>query len=144
MRSNVQDPAPDRWPAVAIVGATGAVGAEFIGCLERRRFPLSSLRLLASARSAGKRMAFQGQEIEVEALTERSFEGIDIALFSAGSAISRQFAPVAVRAGATVVDNSSAFRMDADVPLVIPEVNAGRSPGIAASSPTRTAWSSSR
>jgi aspartate-semialdehyde dehydrogenase len=123
MRSNVQDPAPGRRPAVAIVGATGAVGAEFIGCLERRGFPLSSLRLLASARSAGKRMAFRGRDIEIETLSERSFDGIDIALFSAGSAISKQYAPVAVRAGATVVDNSSAFRMDTGVPLVIPEIN---------------------
>ncbi|HEX2115307.1 MAG TPA: aspartate-semialdehyde dehydrogenase [Alphaproteobacteria bacterium] len=120
---NVQQTALGRAPAVAIVGATGAVGAEFVGCLERRGFPLSSLRLLASARSAGKRVAFRGREIEVETLTERSFDGIDIALFSAGSAISRQYAPIAVRAGATVVDNSSAFRMDEGVPLVIPEVN---------------------
>lgn len=116
---------PRRMASVAIVGATGAVGIELARCLERRNFPLASLRLLASARSAGKRIEFRGREIEIEALTERSFDGIDIALFSAGSAISRQYAPVAVRAGATVVDNSSAFRMDADVPLVIPEINAG-------------------
>jgi aspartate-semialdehyde dehydrogenase len=114
---------PDRLPVVAIVGAPGAVGAEFIGCLERRNFPLSRLRLLASARSAGKRMSFRGQEIAIEELDDRSFDGVDIALFSAGSAISKQYAPMAVRAGATVVDNSSAFRMDAAVPLVIPEVN---------------------
>jgi aspartate-semialdehyde dehydrogenase len=125
MQSTVQQAASGRAPALAIVGATGAVGAEFIGCLERRAFPLSSLRLLASARSAGTRMRFRGEEIAVEALTERSFDGIDIALFSAGSAVSRQYAPVAVRAGATVVDNSSAFRMDEGVPLVIPEINAG-------------------
>ena len=123
MRSSTQD--PGRAPAVAIVGATGAVGAEFVGCLERRQFPVSSLRLLASARSAGKHMTFQGREIAIEELTERSFEGIDIALFSAGSGISKQYAPIAARAGATVVDNSSAFRMDPAVPLVIPEVNAG-------------------
>ncbi len=123
MQPHVQQTASGRAPAVAIVGATGAVGAELVRCLERRRFPLSSLRLLASSRSAGKRMRFRGREIEVEALTERSFDGIDVALFSAGSAISRQYAPIAVRAGATVVDNSSAFRMDEGVPLVIPEVN---------------------
>jgi aspartate-semialdehyde dehydrogenase len=122
MQSSAQ-PLAGRPAAVAIVGATGAVGAEFIGCLERRNFPVSSLRLLASPRSAGKRMSFRGQEIEVEALNERSFEGIDVALFSAGSGISKQYAPIAVRAGATVVDNSSAFRMDPEVPLVIPEVN---------------------
>jgi len=116
--------APGRPLSVAIVGATGAVGAEFIGCLERRNFPVSRLRLLASPRSAGKRTAFRGQEIAIEALNERSFEGIDIALFSAGSGVSKLYAPLAVRAGATVVDNSSAFRMDPDVPLVIPEVNA--------------------
>jgi aspartate-semialdehyde dehydrogenase len=121
MRPNAQN--PGRRPSVAIVGATGAVGVELAGCLDRRGFPLSSLRLLASARSAGKRMAFQGRQIEVEALNEQSFEGIDIALFSAGGGISRQYAPIAVRAGATVVDNSSAFRMDPGVPLVIPEVN---------------------
>jgi aspartate-semialdehyde dehydrogenase len=123
MQSIAQQAAPGRMPAVAIVGATGAVGVELAGCLERRRFPLSRLRLLASSRSAGKRIRFEGREIEVEALTERSFDDIDIALFSAGSAISRQFAQIAVRAGATVVDNSSAFRMEEGVPLVIPEVN---------------------
>jgi aspartate-semialdehyde dehydrogenase len=122
---NIQHNASGRLPAVAIVGATGAVGAEFLGCLERRNFPLSGLRLLASPRSAGKRMRFRGEEIAVEALVERSFDGVDIALFSAGSTISKQYAPVAVRAGATVVDNSSAFRMDPSVPLVIPEVNPG-------------------
>jgi aspartate-semialdehyde dehydrogenase len=124
MRSSNQQSPAARRPAVAIVGATGAVGVEIAGCLERRGFPLSSLRLLASPRSAGKRIPFRGQEIEVEALNEKSFDGIDIALFSAGSGISRQYAPIAVQAGAVVVDNSSAFRMDAEVPLVIPEVNA--------------------
>jgi aspartate-semialdehyde dehydrogenase len=112
-------------PVVAVVGATGAVGVELIGCLERRRFPLGGLRLLASARSAGKAMAFDGTDIAVEELTEESFEGVNIALFSAGSAISKRFAPIAVRHGAVVVDNSSAFRMDPDVPLVVPEINAG-------------------
>jgi aspartate-semialdehyde dehydrogenase len=116
-------PLNGRPASVAIVGATGAVGAEFIGCLERRNFPVSTLRLLASPRSAGKRMSFRGREIAIEALDEHSFDGIEIALFSAGSGISKQYAPIAVRAGAVVVDNSSAFRMDPDVPLVIPEVN---------------------
>ncbi|MDE2138294.1 MAG: aspartate-semialdehyde dehydrogenase [Gammaproteobacteria bacterium] len=110
-------------PVVAIVGATGAVGVEMIGCLERRAFALESLRLYASARSAGKELEFRGTPLKVEELTEASFAGVDLALFSAGSAISKQFAPVAVRAGATVIDNSSAFRMDAEVPLVVPEIN---------------------
>ena len=110
-------------PVVAIVGATGAVGVEFLQLFEGRDFPLAELRLLASPRSAGKKMRFKGQELTVQALAADAFAGVDIALFSAGGAISREFAPAAVRAGATVVDNSSAFRMDADVPLVIPEVN---------------------
>lgn len=120
-------PAHERHPAqptVAIVGATGAVGVELIGCLERRGFPLGNLRLLASPRSAGRRLPFRGHEVEIEALTPASFAGVDIALFSAGAGISRQYAPLAVAAGATVIDNSSAFRMDAAVPLVVPEVNA--------------------
>jgi len=111
-------------PTVAIVGATGAVGVELIRCLEQREFPLSELRLFASARSAGKSMSFRGGSLVVQELTERSFEGVDIALFSAGGATSKRFAPIAVRQGAVVVDNSSAFRMDADVPLVVPEINA--------------------
>lgn len=110
-------------PAVAIVGATGAVGVELLQCLEQRNFPLGSLRLLASARSAGRTLVFAGQEIVIEELTEASFEGIDLALFSAGSGISKHYADIAVRAGAVVVDNSSAFRMHPDVPLVVPEVN---------------------
>jgi aspartate-semialdehyde dehydrogenase len=110
-------------PVVAIVGATGAVGVEFLQLLEERDFPLAELRLLASPRSAGKKMRFKGTELTVEALTAEAFRGVDIALFSAGGAISREYAHAAVRAGAVVVDNSSAFRMDADVPLVIPEVN---------------------
>ncbi len=112
-----------KTPAVAIVGATGAVGIELMRCLEARGFPLKHLRLLASARSAGKRLPFKGETLPVELLTEASFEGIDVALFSAGKAVSQRYAPIAVRAGALVVDNSSAFRMDPDVPLVVPEVN---------------------
>jgi aspartate-semialdehyde dehydrogenase len=110
-------------PVVAIVGATGAVGVELIHCLEQRRFPLAELRLFASARSAGKTLPFAGAPLVVRELTESSFEGVDIALFSAGGATSKRFAPLAVRAGATVVDNSSAFRMDPKVPLVVPEIN---------------------
>jgi len=110
-------------PVVAIVGATGAVGVELIRCLEQRAFPLAQLRLLASARSAGKTLAFRGAALAVRELGEDSFRGVDIALFSAGSAVSKRFAPIAVRAGATVIDNSSAFRMDPAVPLVVPEIN---------------------
>ncbi len=113
-------------PTVAIVGATGAVGAEFIGCLEARNFPVGTLKALASARSAGKTVSFRGAPVVIEELTETSFNGVDIALFSAGGSISKKFAPIAVKAGAVVVDNSSAFRMHADVPLVIPEINAVR------------------
>lgn len=108
---------------VAIVGATGAVGIELIKLLEKRRFPLGKLTLLASARSAGKALPFAGEDVRVQELTEGSFEGVDVALFSAGGGISKQFAPAAVKAGAVVVDNSSAFRMDAGVPLVVPEIN---------------------
>jgi aspartate-semialdehyde dehydrogenase len=110
-------------PVVAVVGATGAVGVELMQCLERRSFPLSKLRLFASARSAGKTLPFRGKPVPVEELTDDSFGGVDIALFSAGGSQSKRFAPIAVRAGAVVVDNSSAFRMDADVPLVVPEIN---------------------
>jgi aspartate-semialdehyde dehydrogenase len=110
---------------VAIVGATGAVGVELIRCLQERRFPLSQLRLLASARSAGKTLDFRGAPHTVQELTEDSFAGVGLALFSAGAGTSRRFAPIAVRAGATVVDNSSAFRMDPAVPLVVPEINPG-------------------
>jgi len=112
-------------PTVAVVGATGAVGVEILRCLEQRNFPVKSLRLLASPRSAGKRMAFRGETVAVEALDEESFRGVDLALFSAGGGTSRQYAPIAVRSGAVVVDNSSAFRMDPNVPLVVPEINAG-------------------
>lgn len=108
---------------VAIVGATGAVGEEMRLVLEQRDFPVAGLKLLASERSAGRRMKFKNIDIEVEELKEDSFEGVDIAFFSAGGAISRQFAPIAVRSGAKVIDNSSAFRMDKNVPLVVPEVN---------------------
>ncbi len=113
-------------PVVAIAGVTGAVGAEFIATMDRRGFRVGKLKALASARSAGKSIDFRGQRIVIEELTERSFDGVDIALFSAGGGISRRFVPTAVKAGAVVVDNSSAFRMDPEVPLVIPEINAGR------------------
>ncbi len=109
---------------VAVVGATGAVGNEMITVLEGRNFPVKELRLLASANSAGKKLEYQRKDIVVQELTEKSFEGIEIALFSAGGDRSKQFAPAAVKAGAVVIDNSSAFRMDKDVPLVVPEVNA--------------------
>lgn len=108
---------------VAVVGATGAVGIEMIKVLERRNFPVEKLVLLASARSAGKTLAFKGELVTVQELTEDSFDGVDIALFSAGSGISRKFAPLAVKSGAVVVDNSSEFRMDPDVPLIVPEIN---------------------
>ena len=107
---------------VAILGATGAVGQEFLNLIEERKFPFSELRLLASSRSAGKKIAFMGKEYTVEETTADSFAGIDIALF-AGGAASKEFAPHAVKAGAVVIDNSSAFRMNPEVPLVVPEVN---------------------
>ena len=110
-------------PNIAIVGITGAVGQEMINCLEERNFPVKELRPRASARSAGKKMNFRGNEIIIQELTEKSFEGIDIALFSAGGGISKTYAPIAAEAGAVVVDNSSAFRMDETVPLVVPEIN---------------------
>jgi aspartate-semialdehyde dehydrogenase len=108
---------------VAIVGATGLVGQEFIRILLQRSFPMASIRLLASDRSAGRKLSVNNQEIEVEETTHDSFQGVDIALFSAGAEISRHFSPIAVREGTVVVDNSSAFRMDKAVPLVVPEVN---------------------
>ncbi|MGA1600041.1 MAG: aspartate-semialdehyde dehydrogenase [bacterium] len=110
-------------PNVAIAGATGAVGAEFLKLLEARDFPIRQLRLLASARSVGKTLRFRGEDLPVEELTPNAFEGIDIAFFSAGGDRSKEFAPHAVKAGAVVIDNSSAFRMDASVPLVVPEIN---------------------
>jgi aspartate-semialdehyde dehydrogenase len=109
---------------VAIVGATGAVGVEMIKTLEKRAFPVGRLTLLASAKSAGKTLLFRGEPVVIQELREDSFDGVDIALFSAGGGISLNFAPIAVKSGAIVVDNSSAFRMDPDVPLVIPEINA--------------------
>ena len=111
-------------PHVAIVGASGAVGVEMIRTLERRNFPVGSLRLLASKRSAGKSLNFRGETLTIEELTPSSFEGVDIALFSAGGGISKELGPEAVKAGAVVVDNSSAFRLDESVPLVVPEINA--------------------
>jgi len=114
----------NRRPHVAVVGATGAVGVEMIKTLEKRNFPLSRLTLLASARSVGKKLKFKGEDIPVQELKKDSFKGIDIALFSAGGSISREYAPVAAANGCVVVDNSSAFRMDDKVPLVIPEINA--------------------
>jgi aspartate-semialdehyde dehydrogenase len=113
-------------PVVAIAGVTGAVGAEFIATMDRRGFRVGKLKALASARSAGKTIDFRGDKIVIEELTERSFEGVDIALFSAGGGTSRKFSPAAVKAGAVVIDNSSAFRMDPNVPLVIPEINGNR------------------
>ncbi len=113
-------------PVVAIAGVTGAVGAEFIATMDKRGFRVGKLKALASARSVGKTIDFRGQKIAIEELNETSFEGVDIALFSAGGGVSRKFAPIAVRAGAVVIDNSSAFRMDPNVPLVIPEINANR------------------
>jgi len=120
---------------IAVAGATGAVGTEMLATLEKRRFPLRSLRLLASSRSVGRKVAFGGESIRVEELREDSFDGIDFALFSAGASRSKQFAAAAVKAGAVVIDNSSAFRMHPSVPLVVPEVNpedASRHEGIIA------------
>jgi len=111
-------------PHVAVVGATGAVGIEMIKTLEKRNFPVGRLTLLASVRSVGKKLKFCGKDVTVKELKKDSFAGIDIALFSAGSGISKEFAPIAAKAGCAVVDNSSAFRMDDSVPLVIPEINA--------------------
>jgi len=111
--------------SVAVVGVTGAVGQEMLDVLEARDFPLSGIRPLASERSAGKTVQFKGEELPVEVLGQDSFSGVDIALFSAGASISHEYAPVAVDSGAVVVDNSSAFRMDPDIPLVVPEVNSG-------------------
>lgn len=108
---------------VAILGATGAVGTELLELLEARNFPLDHLKLLASPRSAGKKMQFRGEDILVEPVSDRSFENIDLVLASAGGSISKTWAPIAVAAGAVVIDNSSAFRMDDQVPLVVPEVN---------------------
>jgi aspartate-semialdehyde dehydrogenase len=118
--------APARLPAkpvIAIVGATGAVGVEILSCIEKRKFPYAEIRALASARSAGKQLPFAGKSVTVTELTEKSFDGVHLALFSAGSATSKKFGPIAVSKGAVVVDNSSAFRMDKTIPLVVPEIN---------------------
>ncbi|MCK5244688.1 MAG: aspartate-semialdehyde dehydrogenase [Desulfobacterales bacterium] len=108
---------------VAVAGATGAVGNQMITCLEERDFPVKEITFLASSRSAGKKLKFRGDQVVVQEMTEDSFEGIDIALFSAGGSTSERFAPFAARAGCVVIDNSSAWRMDPDVPLIVPEVN---------------------
>ncbi len=108
---------------VAVVGATGAVGTQMLACLEERDFPVSNVRLLATAKSVGRKLRFKGAQIAVEELTESSFQGIDIGIFSAGGATSERFSPVAARSGCVVVDNSAAWRMDPAVPLVVPEVN---------------------
>src|SRR6185312_7423145 len=115
----------NKQPHVAIVGATGAVGIEMIKTLEKRNFPVGKLTLLASARSVGKDLTYKGQTYTVQELTKDSFKGVDIALFSAGGSISKEYAPIAAKAGCVVVDNSSAFRQDDSVPLVVPEINAG-------------------
>lgn len=109
--------------SIAVIGATGAVGAEMIKCLEQRNFPVSTLKPLASPRSAGKSIKFRGRDVRVEAISDEAFAGVDFALFAASSGVSREFAPIAIKAGAIVVDNSSAFRLDEHVPLVVPEVN---------------------
>ncbi len=108
---------------LAVAGATGAVGNQMIACLEERNFPVKSIKMLASRRSVGRELRFRGDLIPVEELTETSFKGVDIALFSAGGGTSQKFAPIAAEDGCIVVDNSSAWRMDPDVPLVVPEVN---------------------
>jgi aspartate-semialdehyde dehydrogenase len=108
---------------VAVAGATGAVGNQMVSCLEERDFPVKNLKLLATAKSVGRRLRFKGVEIPVEELTDASFKGVDIGIFSAGGATSLKFAPAAARADCVVVDNSAAWRMDPDVPLVVPEVN---------------------
>ncbi len=127
---------------VAIVGASGAVGQEMLDVLTRRRFPVGTLRALGSERSAGQHVEFQGEKIPIELLRDGAFDGIDVALFSAGAGVSREYAPLAVRAGVVVIDNSSAFRMDPAVPLVIPEINpedASRHQGIIANPNCTTA-----
>jgi aspartate-semialdehyde dehydrogenase len=128
MRAGTTKDAAERAPAgggyqVAVAGATGAVGGVMLEILEERGFPVRGLRLLASERSAGKVLEFKGEKLRVEPMTERAFDGVELALFSCGGERSKAFAPSAVRAGAVVVDNSSAFRMDPRVPLVVPEIN---------------------
>ena len=114
----------DRGLRITVLGATGAVGQEFLRIFEKRHFPVVSLRLLASARSAGSELTFRGESVPVEEARPESFAGCDVAFFSAGACRSREFAPAAIEAGAVVIDNSSAFRMDPGVPLVVPEINA--------------------
>ena len=123
MVAQINDHKMNQPKHIAIVGATGAVGEEMLNCLAERNFPMSKLTLLASARSAGQTRNFRGEEITIQELTHESFEGIDIALFSAGGGISLEYAPSAAKAGCIVIDNSSAFRMDPDVPLIVPEIN---------------------
>ena len=108
---------------VAIAGATGAVGLSLLDLLKKRKFPIKNLKLLASKRSAGKKLSFKGEEVPVEELTKNSFKGVDIALFSAGSDVSKEFRQAVLDAGAVMIDNSSAFRMEEGTPLVIPEIN---------------------
>jgi len=108
---------------VAVVGATGAVGNEMVATLEQRKFPVKKLTLLASARSIGKTLSYKGEEVPIDELKEDSFRGIDIGLFSPGGAVSTKFAPIAAASGCVVIDNTSAFRMEPDVPLIVPEVN---------------------
>lgn len=114
---------PERKFVVAVAGATGVVGSQMLISLEESNFPIKSLKLLASSRSVGRKLKYKGKEIAVEELTENSFAGVDIALFSAGGGTSKEFAPLAAKHGCVVVDNSSAWRMDPEVPLVVPEVN---------------------
>ena len=110
-------------PSIAVAGVTGAVGQEFLAVLEQRNFPFSRIKMLASARSAGKEVTFKGKNYQVEELTEKSFAGVDIALFSAGSSITKKYAAAAIAAGTVIVDNSSAYRQTPDIPLIVPEVN---------------------
>ncbi|KAK9226550.1 hypothetical protein WN943_011598 [Citrus x changshan-huyou] len=130
MFTRVQMSYQESAPSVAVVGVTGAVGQEFLSVLSDRDFPYRSIKMLASKRSAGKQLSFQDKAYTVEELTEDSFDGVDIALFSAGGSISKKFGPIAVEKGSIVVDNSSAFRMVENVPLVIPEVNPEAMSGI--------------
>jgi len=117
------DEAMSKSFVVAVAGATGAVGREMIRTLEQRKFPVSKLVALASKRSAGQKLAFSGSEVTVQELGPSSFDGVEVALFSAGASVSKEYGPVAAKAGAIVIDNSSAWRMDPEVPLVVPEVN---------------------